>query len=149
MKKSDWVALAIIGVIILAIIAVYFTFYYSYTCEDIGCFQAHQRKCSRTDYIKDSPDTVWRFFIQGKEDDKCEIDVEVVQIKSGTPTQQRLEGLSMTCLLPLDSIVSPESDIARCHGVLKEEMQNLIIQKLHTYVLDNLGDIGEELQNAI
>jgi hypothetical protein len=55
----------------------------------------------------------------------------------------------MDCYLPLGSLVSPESDISRCHGILKEGMQNLIIRQLHTYIVENVKDIGSELENII
>ncbi|MFQ5531454.1 MAG: hypothetical protein ACE5ES_02455, partial [Candidatus Nanoarchaeia archaeon] len=60
-----------------------------------------------------------------------------------------LEGLKMTCSLPIGDISSPEDNLKNCQGPLKEELQNLIIQKMHAYILDNLGDIGEELGRII
>jgi hypothetical protein len=56
-----------------------------------------------------------------------------------------LEGQSMNCLVPLGSSAAPEADISNCHGILKEELQEMIINKLHAYVVDNLGEIGDEL----
>lgn len=149
MKRSDKIALWIIGVIIVIMIALYFTFYYSYTCDDLTCYEAHQQKCSKTKFVNDAEDTVWKYFIKGNTDGKCEVEVTVLTIKQGDVAQKKLEGKSMTCLLPKGSISMPESDIARCHGVLKEELQNLIIQKLHSYILENLGTISSELQQAI
>jgi hypothetical protein len=149
LKKSDWIALAVIGVIIIGIAAMYFTFYYSYKCNDLPCYMSHQKECSRTTFIKDSEDTTWKYFVTGKQDGKCGILVEVLSVKAGTADKQRLEGKTMECLLPLGSTASPESDIAKCHGELKEEMQNLIIQKLHSYILENLGEIGGELSDLI
>jgi len=42
-------------------------------------------------------------------------------------------------------IVDPESNINYCHGRLKEEMQSMIISNLYAYMVENLGEIGEEL----
>ena len=149
MKKGDWIALGIIGIIVILMGAMYFTFYYSYTCDDMACYLAHQEKCSKTTFVNDVEDATWEYFVKGHKDGKCEIDVTVLRIKSGDVSQKRLEGKTMTCLVPQSSLAMPESDISLCHGVLKEELQNLIIQKLHTYILENLGEIGEELQKAI
>jgi len=33
--------------------------------------------------------------------------------------------------------------------LLKEEMQAIIIKRLHNYIVDNLGEIGEELERAL
>jgi len=60
-----------------------------------------------------------------------------------------LEGKDMLCYLPLGSISAPQENLARCHGSLKEEMQAIIIKRLHNYIVDNLGEIGEELERAL
>jgi hypothetical protein len=31
-----------------------------------------------------------------------------------------------------------------CHGKLKEDLQGLVIEKLHGYIIKNLGDIKQE-----
>ena len=43
------------------------------------------------------------------------------------------------------AIMNPESDIGSCHGPLKEGLQDLIIQKLHSYLVQNLGRINLEV----
>lgn len=149
MKKSDWIALGVIGLIVLIGVAVYFTFFFAYKCNDLACYQAHQEKCARTTFIKDEQDTTWKYLIKGEEDDSCKVYVEVLTIKQGTSDKRALEGLSMDCYLSLESKIAPESDLKRCHGELKEELQNLIIQKLHSYILENLGEIGSELEEVI
>lgn len=145
-KRDNWKAYLIIGIIILLIVAVYLTFFFYYKCDDLGCFQGHQEKCSKTRFISDEEDITWLYFIQGKEGERCKINVKVLNVKKGSIDKQRLEGKDMDCYLPLGSIVTPESDISRCHGILKEEMQNLIIQKLHSYIVENVKEIGEELE---
>jgi hypothetical protein len=55
----------------------------------------------------------------------------------------------MECGFPKGVVVYPEQDIAQCHGLLKEEMQGIIIKKLHTYIVDNLGEIEQELDVLI
>ena len=51
----------------------------------------------------------------------------------------------MNCYLPLGDTSYPEGNIQQCKGELKEELQNLIIQKLHSYILENLDKISGEL----
>ncbi len=134
-------------ILIVLAVAVYFTFFFYYKCDDVACFRAHQEKCSKTKFLSNAEYADWGYKINGKKDEKCEINVEIVKIRQGNVDKLALEGKSMNCLLPLGSINPPENDISKCHGDLKEEMQNLIIQKLHSYILDNLGEIGAELNN--
>src|SRR4030042_3483086 len=149
MRKSDWIALLIIALIIVVGLAIYFTFFFYYTCNDLECYRAHQRDCVRTKFISDGVETTWQYLVKGKDSGKCVINVKVVKIKQGTLDKQRLVNKAMDCSVLLGSIVEPETDLAVCHGELKEEMQNIIIQKLHAYIVENLGEIGKELEKAI
>jgi hypothetical protein len=136
------------AVILILIGAVYFTFFFTYSCDSLACFQAHQRECSRTHFINQESDTVWDYKIVGEENKACQIEVKVLQVKQGETDRKKLEGESMTCYLPFGSDKSPESDISVCHGLLKEELQGMIIEKLHLYVVENIGEIGNELTSV-
>lgn len=151
MKKRGQVGKLILffGIIILFVGAIYFTFYFSYTCKDMACFKAHERECSRTKFINDEEDIVWKYKIIGETNKACEIYVEVLKIKEGSLEKKRIEGKDMTCYLPLGDDTSPESDISNCNGILKEELQEMIIEKLHLYVIENIGGISEELKKAV
>jgi len=148
-KKDQWKAYVAIAIIILVLVAVYFSFYYYPKCDDLGCFYSYQKKCSKVSFVNDAEDTIWSYKIQGKQGGKCIVDVGVLAIKEGSLDKQVLEGLEMSCALPLGSNVAPESDIKRCHGVLKEELQSLIIKKLHEYIVENVQEIGAELDNVM
>ena len=56
-----------------------------------------------------------------------------------------LEGREMECYLPFGSVIEPEENLDRCHGLLKEEMQKIIINKLHNYITDNIGKLEDKL----
>lgn len=137
--------LLIFSTVVILLIAIYFTFFFHYSCTTTECFEAHQEKCVRTTYIRDSADATWYYKIKGKSGDACEIYVEVKKIKKGTVDQKRLEGKNMICSLPIGSTSVPESDVTFCKGDLKEELQTLIIKKLHSYILLNIGKINKEL----
>ena len=139
----------IIFMLVILSIAIYFYFFFSYSCADKSCFQAHQADCSRAKFIQDTEDIVWSFQIKGKTDSKCEIHTESLQVKQGDLGKKILEGKSMDCLVQFGSLNPPESDLSLCHGLLKEEMQTLIIKELHTYILENVGKISEELEKKI
>ena len=51
----------------------------------------------------------------------------------------------MTCMLPEGIVMIPESNIGKCSGLLKEGLQDLVIRKLHTYLVQNLGRINLEV----
>lgn len=150
MEKSDnWKAYVTIGIILLVIAGIYFLFFFHYSCDDLSCFYGHQEKCVKTKLINNQEDTTWLYTIKGQEDNQCKINVEVLAIKIGTIDKKRLEGKNMDCYSPIGSMGVPGSDISKCHGELKEEMQNLIIQKLHQYIVGSTQDIGEELANLL
>ncbi len=148
-RKDNWKAYLIIGIIILLIAAIYFTFFFYYSCGDLACFQAHQEKCTKTKFIRDGEETIWKYTIYGKDGTECKIGVEALVIKKGSIDKQKLEGKEMVCYLPFKSIVLPESDLSICHGELKEDMQNIIIQKLHAYILENVEEIDKELEQIL
>jgi hypothetical protein len=54
----------------------------------------------------------------------------------------------MTCYYPLGTAAYAEKDLSKCHGLLKEELQTIIINKLHAYILENLGKVEEGLEKA-
>lgn len=146
--KKIFLILIVLAIIALAV-AVYFTFFFSYKCKDLGCFKTHQAECSKTTYIKESESIDWMYHIKGKSGNNCQIEAKILQIKKGSLSQAKLEGKSMECSLPLGNLENPEADISLCHGILKEEIQNLMIQKLHAYVLDNIGEISDQLGKVV
>jgi len=137
----------IIGVVtfIMLVIALYFTFIYYPTCEGLACFNGKLESCSKTHFLNDAADGVWNYKIKGKSGKSCEIYVEFLQAKVGEVEVANLEGKSMVCFTPLGTLISPQSDLKNCHGILKEEMQNLIIKKMHSYLMDNLGAVQDGL----
>ncbi len=143
MKKGRNILIVLLLIVLIA--AVYFTFFFHVKCKDISCWDAKLRKCGKATYINTPKDVVWLYTIEGKKEDKCEVNVKILEIKRGLEKTEILKGKEMTCLLPYGVIVKPESNPNLCNGRLKEEMQGLIIQKLHEYVVQNLGEISGEL----
>jgi len=148
-KRGTGKRVLVIVIIIVFFLAVYFTFFFSYKCDDIRCFQSHQERCSRTEFINDLDYATWLYQIKGEKDNKCNIEVSVLKMKKGELDKLNLEGKSMNCYLALGDTSPPEADISVCHGSLKEELQNLIIQKLHSYIVENIGEISEELEKIV
>ena len=145
MKKKNVIIMLVSFVFLILIVAIYFSWFFAYSCEDLICYKAHQEKCVHTKFINDDQGMTWRYRIKGKEKGECEIEVTALQVKKGTVENIKLEGKKMKCYLPLKDQSLPESDIARCHGELKEGLQDLIIENLHKYIIENLGKIKEAI----
>ena len=143
MKKVG--VLIIIGIIFISSLIVYFSFIHKTNCENLECWDYKLEKCERAEFINEGKDTIWRYRVIRKEDNLCIVDAEILRVITGLKDRKGLEGKSMRCSMPLGVIEDPERDLSRCTGRLKEEMQTMIIKKLHEYIVDNLGEINEEI----
>lgn len=141
-NKKEVIALIImLGVV--AIIA-YFFFFRAKTCYDIGCFQEASADCNRASYVNEDSIATWKYEILGQEDEGCAIKVTLLNAKQGELGMDKLIGYDMTCYTS-ESVSYPEKNLKSCHGRLKEEILYAIITKLHSYVIDNLEQIGKEM----
>jgi hypothetical protein len=147
-KRGLKIFLIILAVLVL-VLAIYFTFFFYSTCSDSNCYYSHLAKCSRTNFEREDSSAKWIYKITGSENNKCSVEVSVVQIKLGDIQNTILEGKSMTCLVEKNLLVFPDSDLLKCSGKLKEELQSLIIQKLHSYILENVGEIKQGLSKPL
>lgn len=117
---------------------------YSEKCEDWDCFNNNLESCKRTTFIGGS-EMIFKYEILGKADNKCNINITLLQGKVGNQDSKKIEGKSMVCSLPLGLVIIPESNLNYCSGILKESFQELFINKLHTYIVQNLGRINIEV----
>ena len=139
-KKEILAILAIIA----GVIALYQTFL-PVNCGEFECFVDSMKKCSPAKYVNEGEDASWLYQIQGIDDNNCAIMVTLLNAKKGDVGLREFEGDSMTCFYEKGYIAYPERNIGTCHGVLKEDLQNLVIEKLYNYVVTNLKDIRDEL----
>lgn len=138
------ITVLVITIIFVASLALYVSFGHT-TCTSLSCFQEKMARCSLASYVREEPQATWKYDIEGRKLDECRIQVTLLQAKEGDLELREFEGDSMDCSYPLGTLSFPEKDMARCHGLLKEDLQGLIIKKLHQYVLDNLGEIASGL----
>ncbi len=143
-KREGLIVLAFVAIVIGAV-AFYYTFSYK-DCVNYECFQKRMASCSFGSYINEEPEASWLYHIEGRKKGMCDIKVTLLQAKEGGLSLREIEGLSMTCSYELGVSNYPEKDLPRCHGILKEELQEIIIKKLHEYVVGNIGRINEELR---
>lgn len=142
------IILFIVLAVVFIALAISTTFFYAAPCADLECFQNAMRKCSKAKYINEEPEATWRYEILGLEENQCRIEVTLLQPKAGELGIEKLIGNKMICDFPEGLAAYPEKDLERCHGRLKEELQTMVINRLHRYLIENLGEVGEGL-NAL
>lgn len=143
-KKRVGLALIIL-IFALIIFTGYFLFFYERECEDAECFVDAMKNCKAVSWIRSDDQASWLYTIKGRAaGDSCEIEVKLLEVKQGTIDSEKLAGKDMLCTMQKGDTSFPEKDISRCTGQLKEEMQDLIIQRMHNYLLKNVGQISQE-----
>lgn len=146
-KKTTFVILAL--AIIVGIIAVYLTFFHSPVCSDFECFKNAMSNCiQKTSYINEESEASWKYTIIKKDINRCDVEVKLLQTKAGELGIDKLNGKIMICSFALGYATYPEKELSLCHGELKEMLQEIIIDKLHVNVIENLGRIDEGLNSA-
>ena len=144
MKPKKRVGLALIILIVALIIFTgYFLFFYEKQCEDAECFVDAMKNCKAVSWIRSDEQASWLYIIKwGLFEDNCKIEVKLLEVKQGTIESEKLAGKEMLCTIQRGDTSFPEKDISRCTGQLKEEMQDLIIQRMYDYLLTNSQEIN-------
>lgn len=122
---------------------------YTKVCDNDECFSTSLATCEKSEYTKVSTDATWYYKIVGLEGDKCNVYVKLAQLRKGSVEIVKLEGKDMNCYLPYSVVESPQKELELCHGLLKEEIQGILLQKMHSYLLENLGKINQEFTSVI
>lgn len=141
--------IVVVFIFLLILTFVYYFFFYRRVCKDKQCFANSLVECNKAMWINDAEEATWLYTIKGASENNCEVEVKLLIIKKGKVEMEKAQGKSMTCSLPLNTFISPEQDLGRCSGLLKEELQDLLIRRLNSYILENLGQVSEELTKPI
>ena len=145
-KKHSKRRLPVILLFFIIAIWVVWRIFFSYTvCDNWDCFNSNLENCNKAKFIGESNGIVFEYIIRGNSNNFCKVDVELLQGKLNNQDSIKLENQKMTCNLPKGIAIIPESNIGDCHGLLKEGLQDLIIEKLYTYLVQNLGRINLEV----
>jgi hypothetical protein len=150
-KKKIGIIVYIIAAIII-IGAAYLLFFNNIIkakCSDIECFNKNLISCREASYISESSDIVMQYNIIGKKNGACNVDIKILQVKKGDIKLQDLEGNSMLCSLPLGIVMAPEADMKKCHGLLKEIIQEEVISRMHRQLIENIGQISQNISKVI
>ena len=145
-KSPRWKWFIILGILAILIWGIWSVFF-SYTkCETWECFNTHLEKCERAEFIGGTT-MIFKYTIRGLSEKKCEVEVQLLRGELDNQESMKLNGQKMTCMLPKNIVMTPESDIGNCHGILKEKLQDLIIEKTQNYLVRNLKQINIETIN--
>lgn len=147
-RKTFWILLA------LLLIAIILAFYFrlkpapcSLICGDFACFSSEMIKCSKAEYLNPESEAVWSYKIKGISDDKCRIEISISEASNGSLGLSKLREYKMDCLYPLGVSNYPGKDLTKCSGPLKEEMQALIIERMQTYIISQMGQLNESIRS--
>lgn len=136
--------------LILSVIAIlalgYYLFFFEKYCSDEVCYKTAFDKCKKAAFIKEDATASWLYRITGKSGDNCKVSVTLTKLKEGSIENERLQGKTMICVVNKDNSLTPEGDLTVCSGLLKEQMQEILLQKMHSYILKNVGEIDNELK---
>lgn len=150
MRKRKLVLItAIVIVAVCLIIVGYFLYFFSKQCLNQECFNRALISCNRVSYIKESTDTIVHYRILGRSADRCEVNLKLLQVKRGTIELAQLEGKEMRCFVPYGTMAAPEENLKECHGLLKEDIQEIIIKRMHAQIVENIGKISEEITKIL
>ena len=142
--RKDRTVVALVLILVLAgAFALYFTFKPT-SCETLECFQDHMVICSPAAFVNEEIEASWQYEIIKLTQDGCLINVKLLRAKEGELHLRAFEGDDMLCTYPRGVVAYPDKDMSLCHGLLKEDLQGLIIEKLHGYILKNLDDIKDK-----
>lgn len=139
--------LIIILILILILLGIRFGYYPK--CLDQECFTRALVNCEKSIFLSQQENLAMNYKVLGKSTDKCRIEVKINNIKSGNFDLGKLENKKMICDIPPGILTLPESNLNNCHGQLKEDMQQLIIERMHTEIIENLGSINESLTKIL
>ena len=149
MKRGLLIGIFIAIIIIVIAATVYFVWGFFTTCSSQECFDKALVKCSRTTFISDNENMLMQYKIKGTSEGNCLVNVKLLQVKKGSSELATLENQDMDCSLPFGIVVVPEGDTTICHGRLKEEIQSIIIKRMHAQIIQNIGKISAETTNIL
>jgi len=144
-KKKIFITLIIL-VIGLVGFATYIVFFIPNACDSFECYERALYDCDRVWLIKEDDSYIWRYeVLNAVHSNSCNVKVRLLKLKDGNMKIETLQNKEMICVVDRVDDVFPEKDMARCNGPLKEELQQVIIDRMHNYLLENLGEINEEI----
>ncbi|GAI05144.1 unnamed protein product, partial [marine sediment metagenome] len=125
----------------------YYIFFYAKPVLTNEEFTEAITTCKKVSWIKEDASASWLYTIKGHDaGDVCKVEIKLLKMKQGTIDSEKLQGKKMICSVLKGETEPPEKDISKCSGGLREELQDIIIQRMHNYLLQNIGEIKQEFE---
>ncbi len=144
MEKRKRLLVFAVVIAFIVIASVYLSFL-PVKCKSYECFRVNMAECNPATFINEEKEASWGYEIIGPNVNTCKVEVTLLQAKEGELSLLDFEGNNMNCYYDRGLVAYPEEDLASCTGLLKENLQERIIQKLHEYIVDNLGSVKTAL----
>ena len=145
-NKSFGKKIKIILIILILISAIFLGYVFiikSNSCENEKCFFYSLNNCEKVSFVKEDPEYSWLYVISKEASkDSCEIKVKLLNVKQESIDSKILQNKEMICIVQKTTRDFPEKEISKCSGILKENLQDLIIQKMYDYLLTNVQGIN-------
>jgi hypothetical protein len=141
---------------VLLILAIIFFLYNKQECTDKDCFNQNLQKCKPSYLFSLEENNLYSYTIFRSFGSYCKIEIKLERMAAGTSKEfiDLLEGKSMTCKIPKDSLFNLKIDkidtlLTYCSGPLKEALYEVIIKKLYGSIIQQMGTIMEEINKVI
>ncbi len=147
-KKKKFIVFAIVFALILVASVIFITLTHYDKCDTWECFNENIAACTKTKFIG-GEDIIFKYIIYEKTNDECRINVTLYEGELNNQDTLLLKDKSMICSLESGVVALPESDLSKCHGELKESLQEQVINDLYTYLIQNLGQINKNIVDPL
>lgn len=149
--------IAIAGGIFLALFVIgYYTGIIKSDCgTDKSCFDNALMKCRSSQVVIIRDNNVYLYEAWPGVGQGCYVKITLKRIEAGASEEFKdLEGKSMRCKLSKEQVESTNLDqfdnlIKYCHGELKEGVYEIIINRMYTNLISNLGDVVNKAQEVL
>jgi hypothetical protein len=123
---------------------IYSSFIYYTPCNTESCFFAHLKNCDRASFFR-SGDLSIDYEIQGYSFNGCQVELSLRNSTRDIGLREIYQNSEMVCNAKIGSNYYPEEDLERCSGMLKEGLQEVLIDRLKVEIARNIGDLNTDI----
>ena len=147
LKSKNAIIVSVVVIIIGLVGLYYFGIFGSVSeCGDMACYYESLGSCKKSYVVNEDENYVYRYEILNVNGNSyCDVDVRLMKVKDGGPDSAKLEGLNMVCRVNRFGEMRPEDDMLVCSGRLREELQEIIIDRMHNQILQNWEEVQKGL----
>lgn len=156
-RSLDWKFWVLVTIMIAGSLFIAYQFgAFKKTCNDELCFKDALKNCDYAKFLTTKNFNYYTYAINGPTNGDCDLTIKLEKMAAGTPTEKitQFEGKSMRCRIPKSEIAKMEDlnfdkALNYCSGPLKEAMYELIIEKLYSVIIQNMGSIIGAVEDTL